>query len=189
VRVTHRSLFGWLLLATLAFAADPGAAANDLRSFCDGCVLHIGVGATYHFWSSTGGVVVPITLTTPDDRYEFGIFRMSTKQSFYDTREQVQKVTARPYWGASASRRWSLVQGSSWHVYFGFGVSYKTESDDLSVTHWNFASQLGARIVLPQSGSSFEVTVRHWSNAGIRLPNRGQDFFTMSYTFEPARGP
>jgi len=112
---------------------------------------------------------------------------MSTQQSFYNGRVQAQTVTAKPYWGASVSRRWFFVRGSSWQGYLGFGVSYKTESDDLSVTHWNFASQLGARFALPRSGSSFEVTVRHWSNAGIRLPNRGQDFFTMSYSFAPGR--
>jgi len=185
VRVSHREIFRYLALAVLGLAASRNAAASDLPSFCDRCELHIGVGATYHFWSSTGGTVVPITLTTAGDRYEFGVFRMSTQQSFYDSREREQRVTASPYWGASASRRWSLVRGSSWRVYFGFGVSYKTESDDLSVTHWNFASQVGARFTLPRSGSSLEVTVRHWSNAGIRLPNRGQDFFTMSYSFAP----
>ena len=185
----HREFLVYLALGVLALALSGSARAADLPSFCDRCELHVGAGATYHFWSSTGGVVIPVTLTTEGERYEFGVFRMSTQQSFYDDRERAQRVTARPYWGVSASRRWSVIRRPSWRLYCGFGISYKTESDDLSVTHWNFASQLGARIALRQSGSSVDVTVRHWSNAGIRLPNRGQDFFTVSYSFSPGHGP
>jgi hypothetical protein len=39
------------------------------------------------------------------------------------------------------------------------------------------------RVQLPRSRSDVEFSLRHWSNAGIRLPNRGQDFFTVSYAF------
>jgi len=39
------------------------------------------------------------------------------------------------------------------------------------------------RVRLSDSGSDLELSVRHWSNGGIRLPNRGQDFMTLSYAF------
>jgi len=64
--------------------------------------------------------------------------------------------------------------------YVGFGLSVKTEADVLSVTKWDFASQLGVRFRLHGSPLVGEITMRHWSNAGIRLPNHGQDFATVT---------
>jgi hypothetical protein len=60
-------------------------------------------------------------------------------------------------------------------------VSAKTESDQLSVTRLNFASQLGVRFPLPGNRIIGELTFRHWSNGGIRLPNHGQDFVTLTF--------
>src|ERR1700730_13717712 len=45
---------------------------------------------------------------------------------------------------------------------------------------WDFASQLGLRFRLPGSRAMAELTMRHWSNGGIRLPNHGQDFATLT---------
>jgi hypothetical protein len=39
------------------------------------------------------------------------------------------------------------------------------------------------QVRLPGNGSDVELCVRHWSNGGIRLPNRGQDFMTVTYAF------
>jgi len=66
-------------------------------------------------------------------------------------------------------------------MYFGFGLSGKSESDNLSVTRWDFASQLGVRFPWPGNRVITELTVRHWSNAGVRLPNHGQDFATLTF--------
>jgi hypothetical protein len=87
---------------------------------------------------------------------------------------------ALPYWGASLSRRWQLFERRSIQGFVGFGLSAKTESDNLSVTRWNFASQLGLRFRLLGGRVVGEVTMRHWSNGGIRLPNHGQDFATLT---------
>jgi hypothetical protein len=88
---------------------------------------------------------------------------------------------AYPYWGASLSRRWQLFERGSVKGFVGFGLSAKTESDTLSVTRWDFASQLGLRFRLPGNRVIGEVTIRHWSNGGIRLPNHGQDFATLTF--------
>ena len=64
--------------------------------------------------------------------------------------------------------------------YIGFGLAARSESDVLSVTHWDFASQLGLRFRFPGDRVIGEVTMRHWSNGGIRLPNHGQDFATFT---------
>jgi len=36
------------------------------------------------------------------------------------------------------------------------------------------------RFRFPGNRAVAELTVRHWSNAGIRLPNHGQDFATLT---------
>jgi hypothetical protein len=89
-------------------------------------------------------------------------------------------LMANPYWGASVSRRWQLFQKGPVKGFFGFGLALKTEADQLSATRWDFASQLGLRFRIPGHLAVGELTVRHWSNAGIRLPNHGQDFVTFT---------
>ena len=88
---------------------------------------------------------------------------------------------ANPYWGASLSRRWQLFEHGPVKGFVGFGVAAKTESDNLSVTRWDFASQLGLRFRLPGNRVIGDVTMRHWSNGGLRLPNHGQDFATVTF--------
>ena len=63
-------------------------------------------------------------------------------------------------------------------------LSYRTEQDVLSATHWNFSSQLGLRFQSPQFPAIFELSARHWSNGGVRTPNRGQDFTILTVRFD-----
>ncbi len=175
-------LAGCLIIGGLLGAISSAAAAESLLP-CHDCELRLGVGGTYHFWGGTGGTVISSTLTFDRDRYELGLFRMATRQTAGESDPHASRLLAEPYWGVSASRRWKLVSRSRWRLLFGFGVSYKTESDPLNSTRWNFASQLAMRVRLTDSGSDLEVSVRHWSNGGMRLPNRGQDFATVSYAF------
>jgi hypothetical protein len=88
---------------------------------------------------------------------------------------------ANPYWGGSLSRRWQIASFGPCRAFFGFGVAYKSESDALSVTRWDFASQFGLRWSAPRGRSTVELAMRHWSNAGIQLPNHGQDFVTLTF--------
>jgi hypothetical protein len=170
-------------LLVLALVPVSRAAAADEPSFWDKSQLQFGVGGTYHFWAATHATVIPVTLVMDDNRFELGVFRFANVQHFYDHYFQGQHQTADPYWGVSLSRRWQLAGGHSWKLFFGFGASYKTEEDDLSITHWNFASQLGLRVALKPRRAFLEVDIRHWSNGGIRLPNRGQDFATAMVGF------
>ncbi|MGH8137024.1 MAG: acyloxyacyl hydrolase [Steroidobacteraceae bacterium] len=171
-----------LLLAALAArAADAGGA-----SFCADCQVQAGVGATYHYWGSTGSAVIPVTLVWGEDRWELGAFRMASGQNFYDSRFGAEVHLADPYWGFSASRRWEFVRRPHWRLLIGLGGSYKTEVDRLSASHWNFAEQLGLRII-PVPGTAVELSLRHWSNAGLKLPNHGQDFATLTFVVTPAK--
>ena len=96
----------------------------------------------------------------------------------------MDRVVARPYWGASLSRRFAFYQRGPLRAVFGFGVSYRTEQDILSATHWNFSSQLGLRFQAPEFPVIFELSARHWSNGGVRTPNRGQDFTILTMRFD-----
>lgn len=171
-----------LLLGCLLGAMPRVSAAEGVLP-CQDCELRLGVGSTYHFWSRTGGAVIPVTLSWDGERYELGVFRMAKRQTLSEVDARTSRLLAEPYWAFSASRRWKLAGTSRWRVLFGFGASYKTEADALNSTHWNFASQLALQVRLPGGGPGLEVSVRHWSNGGIRLPNRGQDFVTLSYSF------
>jgi hypothetical protein len=150
---------------------------------CDDCEFHIGVGGTYHSFETTGGEVIPVTVTWDRGRWEFGVFHFS-EQTSADNEEHVERLVARPYWAASMSRRFKLYESGPLRAIFGFGLSYRTETDVLSATHWNFSSQLGLRFQSPQFPAIFELSARHWSNGGVRTPNRGQDFTILTVRFD-----
>lgn len=170
------------LMGAMLLALSPHARAGGLSRMCGYCQMSVGVGDTYRFWARTGGIVVPVTFTWDRDRYELGVFRFATRQELeYQDREPDRRV-AGPYWGFSASRRWELFGPPAARFFIALGASYKTETDELNSTHWNFGGQLGVRFG-PARGNDLELCLRHWSNAGLRLPNHGQDFLTLSYVF------
>jgi hypothetical protein len=152
-------------------------------SICRGCEFNIGVGGTYHSFGATGGVVIPMIFSWDHSRWEFGVFHFG-EQTSDDNDENVERLVARPYWGASLSRRFQFFERGPLRAIFGFGVSYRTEQDILSATHWNFSSQLGLRYQSPSFPAIFELSARHWSNGGVRTPNRGQDFTILTVRFD-----
>jgi len=162
-------------------------AAHSVRadSFCEDCEVQMGIGGTYHFWGRTDGVVLPLTVSWHENRYEAGVFRMASPQTLGGSGGSDREKLADPYWGVSVSRRWVLLERGPVRGYFGFGLAYREKTDVLSATHWDFASQLGLRVKLPREGSAVELTFRHWSNAGIEQPNHGQDFATLTFLLNP----
>ena len=156
---------------------------REKHSVCDGCEFQVGLGGTYHSFEATGGEVIPLTMTWDRGRWEVGVFHFS-EQTSTDNDENVERLVARPYWGASMSRRFKLYERGPLRAIFGFGLSYRTETDVLSATHWNFSSQLGLRFQSSQFPAIFELSARHWSNGGVRTPNRGQDFTILTVRFD-----
>jgi Lipid A 3-O-deacylase (PagL) len=176
------------MLVKIAFLGFVGSVIGvselvHAQSFCDSCILQVGLGETYHYWATTGSLVLPVSVSWGDNRYEFGAFRFTTQQLLPWPGTHEERHMANPYWGASLSRRWLVFDRGPVQGYVGFGLSVKTEADVLSVTKWDFASQIGVRFQLPGSPVIGEVTMRHWSNGGIRLPNHGQDFATVTVRF------
>ena len=170
----------YLAFARITQAQDP-AEANSLCG-SGGCQLLVGIGGTYHYWAATGGIVAPIAFDWGEGRYELGAFRITTSQMLEYHGNLPAYRFADPYWGFSLSRRWRVIGRGAVGVWLGFGASYKTETDDLDSTRLNFAEQLAIRWRISHA-VGMELAIRHWSNAGIRLPNRGQDFATAMLVF------
>ena len=143
--------------------------------------LALGAGTTYQYDGSKGTNLGVATWTSSEDHYELAAFRFFTAQT------RRGDPLAEPNWIFEASRRWrlhwKLIDHSGLDLFFGAGVAYKTKTDDLNGSNWNFAEQLGWRFPRRPSGGRVEFTVRHVSNAGLKKPNRGEDFLTLAYVF------
>lgn len=192
-RATHART-SWVLLALLAtFCCDavPPARADDgarvhrhwlASRYCPRCALMIGVGATYWPWRWTDGIVAPIMLEVDQSRWELGAFRFATAQYLKFNRYPPSTISAHPYWGFSAMRRWQVLHRSRWKLYLGFGAVYRSETDLLEPIRWNFAYLVSLRYALRRN-TFLEFSVRHWSDAWLKNPNRGQNFLLLSVGF------
>lgn len=154
--------------------------AGNAEFLCASCELQVGVGGTHDYWTSTGSLVLPVTLTWDQGRYEFGVFRFTGTQLIPAPGTHRERLMANPYWGASLSRRWQIFERGPIKGFLGFGLAARTESDELSSTRWDFSSQLGLRFPLPGDRVIAEASIRHWSNGGVKQPNRGQDFAILT---------
>jgi hypothetical protein len=175
------------MLALFVLGTAVAPSISNAQSICASCEAQVGLGGTYHFWGPTGGLVLAATITWDASRYELGVFRVAHAQILRDDTCRDGCLMADPYWGVSLSRRWPLFEKGPVKAFFGFGLALKTESDQLSATRWDFASQLGLRFRIPGQLAVGELTVRHWSNAGIRLPNHGQDFVAFTVRLNTGR--
>jgi hypothetical protein len=148
---------------------------------CQHCRVWVGLGATYDFWSWTDGLVVPLTVEFAEGRWELGAFRMARPQ-----RAQAAPggLGAPRYWGFSAMRRWGILHRGSERLYVGIGANYVTQENYVNASLWNFAYLIGLRHEFDGGrGPLLEFAVRHWSNAWLKPPNRGQNFITLSASF------
>ncbi len=173
----------WCVVVASACGA---LAAPQVRAadFCSSCELQLGIGATYNFGEFTRSAVIPLAFNFDHDRWELGVFRFTHDQHSYSTRWGAEILWATPYWGSSLTRRLEVIKTRHWRLFAGLGASYKTQEDRESGSLWNFSEQLGVRF-LPSPGYSIELVGRHWSNAGLKLPNHGQDFVTLMFSIYP----
>src|ERR1700680_1107958 len=124
---------GFLVLLVWAGYAPRTAGAQSL---CESCEVQIGLAGTYHYWGTTGSLVLPVSVTWSEDRYELGIFRFTSQQLLPLPGTHKARRMANPYWGASLSRQWQLFERGPVKGFVGFGLSAKTEAGDLSVPRW-----------------------------------------------------
>ena len=177
----------FLLLAASCCGSPNPALARDAAApyegFCAHCDLLVGAGETNNFWNWTDGLVLPITLELDDSRWEIGAFRIARRQLLKEyPKFAASTIAARPYWGFTAMHRWQILHRSRVRLYLGLGVNYRTETDMLTATKWNLSAMIGLRFDLGRN-ALVEIALRHWSNAWVRLPDRGQNFVTITAGF------
>lgn len=133
---------------------------------CRGADFEIGGGAatasTFRPSEATAGVV-----------RLGGLFfdRLEVVGRYYGDQDQSDR-----YWAVSGSYRASLTR---WEVrpYLALGVAYAT-SNDILAQELNFNLAAGAR------WKNWLFEVHHFSNAGLKEPNKGQNDYTLSYIWE-----
>lgn len=172
-------LWGWPVRR--ARAASPTAAPDGLfaRVHCPRCDPALGTGTTFFGSHFTDGIVLPLLIEIDQSRWEVGVFRFATTQYLKESRYPPSAVSAKPFWGFSILRRWQVLHRARWKLYLGVGASYQTRTNLLDSTRWNFAYLLAVRYALSRK-AFLELSVRHWSNAWIKLPNRGQNMVLVS---------
>jgi hypothetical protein len=137
----------------------------------------LGAGMSMQYDGTGPSTLGLATYTWHDDHYEVAAFRFLTAQ------KRLGETLADPNWVFEFSRRWQLLDRSGLRVFFGAGAAYKNKTDDLDGSRWNFAEQLGWRFPRQANGGEVEFAIRHVSNAGLKKPNKGQDFLTLAYVF------
>ena len=136
---------------------------------------------TYQYDGSKGTTLGLVTWNSREYRYELAAFRFSSAQT------RLRETLAEPNWAFEVSRRWrlhwNLIDQSGLGLFVGFGGAYKIKTDDLNGSHLNFAEQFGWRFPQQANGGHVEFAIRHMSNAGLKKPNKGEDFLTLAYVF------
>jgi hypothetical protein len=171
----------WIGLALLAPRVDAAEApAEEPPGFLDGHVA-VGGGMSVQYDGTSTADIGLATWTWHDDHYELAAFR------FMSSQKRLGETLAEPNSVFEVSRRWrlnwSLIDRSGLEMFFGGGAAYKTETDQLNGSRLNFAEQFGWRLPRQENAGRVEFALRHISNAGIKKPNKGQDFITLAYVF------
>jgi hypothetical protein len=177
----HVAVALWIGLALLVSRVDAAEApAVEPSGFFDGH-LAVGSGMSVQYDGTSTADLGLATWTWHDDHYELAAFRFMSDQTRFG------KILAAPNSVFEVSRRWrlnwSLIDRSGLQLFFGGGAAYKTETDELNGSRLNFAEQLGWRFPPQENGGRVEFSLRHISNAGLKKPNKGQDFLTLAYVF------
>jgi hypothetical protein len=172
-----------LCISMLAFGAPGMCCAEAVLPPCEHCQVLIGVGTTFSAEGWSDGFVVPVTLELEDSRWELGAFRFATAERALGRNPPASGRATNPYWGFTAMRRWQVLHRPWGKLYLGFGANYRTETDYLEATRWNFAWLAAVRFNLGTHDKVLELAVRHWSDAWIKAPNRGENFLALSVGF------
>lgn len=187
-KVATHSRAPWVCFALLgglcccrAHAGAPSRADHGVLAWahCPHCALEVGTGTTFLASHWTGGIVLPVFLEIDGSRWELGAYRFLTRQYLKSSLFPPGTVGAPPFWAFTAMHRWQILHRSRWKLYVGLGAAYQTRTDRLDATQWNFAYVLALRYSAGRH-VFLEFSARHWSNAWIKLPDRGQSQIMMS---------
>lgn len=99
-----------------------------------------------------------------------------------DDRSRITQVGMTPLWRQELPRSGP----HQWYIEFGTGVNfigplYRSAGRRFS-TSLNFGTQLGVGLAFgPQREHELSLRIEHFSNAGLRNPNPGEDFLQLRY--------
>jgi hypothetical protein len=179
IRARSALWLGFGLIIAIVHGPGSWAAArpeNESGSLEDGR-FSFGAGSSYQYDGTKTVSLALATWTWDDDRYELAAIKFLGAQIKHNA------LLAKPNWLFQVQRRWSLMHSRFGRLFFGGGAAYKTEIDAINGSRLNFAEELLWRLPWEPTGGQFEIAVRHVSNAGIKRPNKGQDFVTLVYAF------
>jgi lipid A 3-O-deacylase len=92
--------------------------------------------------------------------------------------------------GLVPTARWRLDQGRSpWFVDAALGITYLSEDyvtpNKTFGSRWNFTQRLGVgRSFGEQGRHELALSLHHFSNAGIKKPNPGENFLSVRYALK-----
>ena len=171
-----------LLAAAMLALAAPNVRAED---FCSTCEVQLGLGGTYHWVGWSHGIVAPIIFTFDHDRWEFGrlplhqgtgLLRLHLRRR-YPFRGSLLGLFLRAPAGAVPAKAlgvfcggWGLVQNRAGPAVFLL-VEFRRRGRACGSSR--------------RQGWTIELVGRHWSNGGLKLPNHGQDFATLTFSVYP----
>jgi hypothetical protein len=184
--VPARRRWAGLAVVTAVLSIHEAQAAaqtsGESTHFIDG-EFAVGGGTTYQYDGTSTSAIGAITWTWYGDRLELGAIRFADSQ-IHHARRRDTTVYAYPNWAFPISRRWAIVRKPNGEMFIGIGGAYKTETDEMNGSRLNFTEQLGWRFrPLLIGAARVEIALRHMSNAGLKKPNRGQDFITAAIVF------
>src|SRR2546429_8695935 len=88
-------------LALLLACAPYAPRSADAQSLCKSCEVQVGLGGTYHYWGTTGGVGPPGSGAGGGKRHEARIVRGAAPQKPRRTRSGGKRPREGPHWGVS----------------------------------------------------------------------------------------
>jgi hypothetical protein len=127
--------------------------------------------------------VLPPTGIMGEASYLVNDLKWDFSVGFIGTQQLNNNVYVKDYWYASITRvvHWGFRDAPKVLPYLGFGLSARESSQNVEYLlpqWWNFSLQYGF-----DYGEHWRVEGRHFSNAGIKEPNRGQNMILVGYRF------
>ena len=176
---------GLVAACALATLTDVGAAESDWSP-----------SAAFFQWGTAGSTRGFTTGLTWDWSREWdlwggrvgGYWELSVSRWSYPTRDGRRDAWLGQF-GVTPTFRYRLAEGTSpWFVEAGVGASatttlYETQRKRFS-SSFNFATRIGVGRNFGESGQhELSLRAEHFSNAGIKRPNPGEDFAQLRYSY------
>ena len=159
------------VLILLALLASPAEAA---------CRLGIGAANADSFYALSAESV-----GTVEAQCTFHVEQWQAAAGYIGEQGRDEYANVEPFGYALVARQFRLYRGTTSGPFASVGLMARTRSDyieDILPSWWNFALSAGF------DAGKWRVEYRHYSNAGLEQPNRGQNLLIISRAIGPGKG-